>query len=82
MLLISHILIATASVLYTAYTFFAPSKNKLHVVYILIALTLLTGTYLIFTMPAHMAQTCQTGLVYLGVMLVGILAVRHRLAKI
>ena len=80
MILIFHILTAISSVLYTAYVFFYPSQSKLRISYLGLTLTILTGTYLVITKPAHLTQTCVTGLVYIGVMLAGILAVRHKLA--
>jgi len=80
MILLFHISVALLSVFYTAYLFFHPSKEKLNVSYALLALTIISGTYLIATKPATMTQTCTTGLVYVGVMLVGIKAVKYKLA--
>ena len=74
-----HILIALSSVFYTIYAFFNPSQNKLKLTYFLIGLTLATGTYLVFLKPAHLSQTCQTGLVYIAVMLIGIFATHKKL---
>lgn len=77
MMLATHIAIALISVIYTAYVYIAPSKAKLGGSYVLVALTVATGTWLIIANPAHMVQSCITGLVYLGVIFFGI-ALAHR----
>ncbi len=82
MLLISHIIIALFSLVYTLYLFFYPSKPGLITSYVLVALTVISGTALVIIKPAHMTQTCVTGLVYLAVIFSGIIAVHHKLAKI
>jgi hypothetical protein len=80
MVLIAHIAIALISVIYTAYVFFAPSQSKLKATYVLVALTIASGTWLIISNPAHMVQSCITGLAYLGVMFFGIAMARNKLA--
>lgn len=80
MILVTHILIALASVAYTTYVFFAPSQAKLRGSYAFIAATLLTGTYLVMQNPAHMLRSCLTGLAYTGIMTVGVYAVQRKLA--
>ena len=82
MILILHIAIALASIFYTAYVFFSPSKSKLIAVYSLVALTFISGFYLILIKPAHLAQVCQTGLIYLAAELVGIFATKNKLEKL
>lgn len=79
MLLPIHIIIATCSILVTVYTLFTPSKTKLYLSYILVALTFGTGFYLVVTKPAHLTQTCTEGLIYLGVMFAGIMRIKHKL---
>ena len=80
MVLSLHILIALSSVFYTAYVFFYPSQSKLRGSYLLLALTIVTGTYLVIAKPSNLTQICVTGLVYIGVMLAGILVVRRKLS--
>jgi hypothetical protein len=80
MILPLHITIALLSVIYTAYVYFAPSKRKLRVSYTLVALTVASGTWLVVANPAHMVQSCITGLTYLGVIFFGIALARHKLA--
>jgi hypothetical protein len=80
MILPIHIIIALSSVFYSIYAFFTPTKKKLYAIYALTALTIISGTYLVITHPGPMAEVCTTGLVYIGIMLVGIWAVHHKLA--
>jgi hypothetical protein len=79
-MLILHIIIALASIIYTAYVFFFPSRSKLMVTYPLLVLTLLTGSYLVWSSPAHLAETCVMGLAYLAIISVGIVAAHKKLA--
>ncbi|HEY4516402.1 MAG TPA: hypothetical protein VJG64_00485 [Candidatus Paceibacterota bacterium] len=82
MLLIMHVGVALASVGYTAYVFFYPSRTKLYSAYVLIAGTLLTGTVLVVQNPAHLPGACSTGLLYIAVMFVGIASIRTKLTRI
>jgi hypothetical protein len=82
MILPLHILIALASVVFTSYVFFVPSKLKLQISYALVGLTLASGTVLVVTSPAHMLQACVSGIVYVSVVSVAILAVRQKLARL
>jgi hypothetical protein len=81
-MLIPHIIIALSSIGFTGYVFLRPSKNKLYASYILVAATIATGTYLVMLMPSHMVSSCITGLIYLGVVMSGVLATRHKLEKV
>lgn len=76
-----HIIIASLSLIAAAAALLAPSRNKLYVVYALTALTIATGIYLIFVMPARMAAICESGLAYTAIMLLAIGAVYLRLGK-
>jgi hypothetical protein len=77
-----HVCIALSSVLFTTYLFVSPSKTKFYISYGLIGLTLASGTYLVVTMPAHIMSACESGLAYIGIMLFGLIAARHRLTKV
>lgn len=81
MILGLHIAIAIASVIYTGYIYFSPSQAKLRGSYVLTALTIASGTWLVAANPAHMVQACLTGLLYLGVMFLGIGLARHKLTN-
>lgn len=81
MVVLLHIFIALASIIAASIAYLSPSKAKLNFSYGLIALTFITGTYLVIMKPAHMVQTCFTGLVYLGVVSVAIIAAHRKLVK-
>lgn len=82
MIILLHVLIALASLGFTTYVYFAPSAGRLRLAYSLVGLTVASGVYLVLSKPANMVQACLTGLVYLAVVTVGILAARNKLAKI
>lgn len=75
-----HIFVALSSLVYATYLYFSPSLSKLRVSYTLVGLTLISGTYLVMSKPAHLLQACLTGLVYLGVVSVAIALARHKLS--
>ncbi len=81
MILITHIIIALVSVFYSTYLFMSPSKAKFNVSYGLVGMTLVTGSFLVFLQPSHMAQACISGLAYTAFVLVAIAAAKKRLAK-
>jgi hypothetical protein len=66
---------------HAGYVAFHPSKSKLNMSYFLIAMTFLSGSYLVFMKPAHMVQSCMMGLSYLGAISIGIAFARRKLAK-
>ncbi|MEI6477771.1 MAG: hypothetical protein WCO52_02190 [bacterium] len=76
-----HVLIALASVAYTTYLFFFPTQKGLQLAQALVGLTLISGTYLVIIMPAHMVQSCLTGLAYIGFVAVGLVLAKHRLVE-
>jgi hypothetical protein len=80
MMLPVHITIALLSLIYTAYVYFSPSRAKLRGAYVFVALVVTTGTWLIIANPAHMVQSCITGLLYLGVIFYGIHLTSNKLA--
>ncbi len=81
MFLLLHILVALTSVAQTTYLLFSPSKSKLHFTYTFVGLTLISGTYLGFSKPAHLVQTCVTGLIYIGVISAGIISTHRKLER-
>lgn len=80
MILLTHIVIALSSLFVTAYAFVTPTQNTLRLSYAFVALTIATGTYIAVANPTHMVQACVSGLIYTGVVLTGIVAVRRKLA--
>ena len=82
MLLIVHVGIALSSVVYTAWSFFRPSQIKLNICYVLVALTIGTGTALVFQYPASLPAACATGLLYLQVVAVGLIFVHRKVRQV
>jgi hypothetical protein len=78
MILSFHIFVALTSLIATGLAFVSPSQIKLRVSYGTVALTLISGSYLVATRPAHLAQSCAVGLAYITISFVGILAARHK----
>lgn len=64
-MLLIHILVATISVLYSAYTALTPTASKIRITLIMIALSLASGFVLVFTNHASISKVCISGLVYL-----------------
>ena len=77
MILLTHIMIALSSVIYTTILLLRPSQTKLFASYILVAATLASGIYLTVVNPASMLRTCTTGLVYVVIVTAGI-ALAHK----
>ncbi len=80
MILITHIVIALSSLVYTTYVLFSPSAKKLHASYALVGLTLATGTVLVIRNPSHLTQGCSTALLYVGIVTVAIVSAHRKLA--
>ena len=79
MILLTHIIVALTSLVCAAAAFLYPSRAKLNASYATVALTLISGTYLVISKPAHLTQTCAEGLVYLGIVSFGIIMARQKL---
>ncbi|HEV7454095.1 MAG TPA: hypothetical protein VGO07_02445 [Candidatus Saccharimonadales bacterium] len=80
MIIVLHILIALTSLVQTTYVYFKPSSRQLRASYLLVALTMLSGFYLVATRPGSIAQACSAGLVYLLVVSFGIAGATHKLS--
>lgn len=81
-MLLIHVIIAVSSIGFTGYTFLSPSKAKLLTSYIWVGLTLATGSYLVIVTPSHLVSACFTGLIYLGFVMSGIVAIHIKLARL
>jgi hypothetical protein len=81
-MVILHVGVALTSILYTAYIFFAPSYSKMRVTYGLVAATVITGTILAVSNPAHMPEACALGVAYLVGMFTSIALLRSKLTRI
>lgn len=80
MLVLMHVMIALSSIVFTAFTFFMPSKYKLRVSQALIALTLISGTYLVFTLRVNLLRVCLMGLVYTAIVSYALVLANRKLA--
>jgi multisubunit Na+/H+ antiporter MnhE subunit len=80
MILLTHIIIALSSVIYTTWLLFRPSQAKLYVSYALVGATLASGIYLTVVNPASMLRTCTTGITYIVIVTAGIAVARRKLA--
>ena len=80
MLVLIHVIIAFVSLGYTGFMYFNPSRARLRVSYSLVAATLGSGTILIATSRGHMLEACMMGFFYLGLVTLGIVSAKHKLA--
>lgn len=80
-MLLLHIIIALSSIGVTGVAFLNPSKAKLNIGYFFVALTLITGVYLMIVGHANLIRTCVTGLIYLGFVTVGLVSAHKKLAE-
>lgn len=64
MILVLHIVIAISSFACATYLLVRPSKRMFTVHYSLIAATLASGTYIVFSTRAPMLSACMSGLAY------------------
>jgi hypothetical protein len=81
MLLLTHVIIAISSIMYTAYLLVRTSKKRLQASYILCGLTLITGTALVWTSHSPLVPACVSGLVYFGFISSVVIAARKKLLK-
>jgi hypothetical protein len=81
MTLTIHIIIALLSIVLTTYAYIRPTHAVLRGGYAMVGLTLLSGFYLVWVTPSHMLQACTSGLLYVGVVSIGIIAARSKLAR-
>lgn len=75
-------IIAVLGIIWTTYGYMRPNRTNLRASYALVALTFVSGFYLVWNEPAQMIRACTTGLVYLGVVSIGIIATRRKLTAL
>jgi hypothetical protein len=80
MIILLHIIIAVLSMGHATFVYIKPTTGRLRATYVLAALTMASGFYLVFAAPARIAETCVLGLVYLAVVSFGIAGAVHKLA--
>lgn len=81
MLVVLHIFIAVTSLLYATALYLIPGKFLFSIQYLLVGLTLASGTYLLITSGAHILQACLSGVAYLGFVSILMVAAHERLAR-
>lgn len=81
MALIIHILIAITSIAFTTVLLISPSQTRFRINYVLIGLTLASGTYLVVSTNAAMLKACMSGLLYISVVTAGTIAAQYRYAR-
>lgn len=82
MILLLHIAIALSSIVLSTYVYFRPSRTALYSSYGLVGVTFISGFYMVMASPAHLMQACVSGLIYLGVVSLALLAARQKVAII
>ena len=65
MILITHILLATTSIIYASLTLISPSKTKLNITYLLTLGTIISGALMTIVSPQLLGRVCMTGVIYL-----------------
>jgi hypothetical protein len=81
MVLALHVLIALGSLIYTTYLYLRPTTAMFKPAYALLAATLTSGTYLVWSSKAPLLQACTTGLLYLSIVTVGIALAHKKLSE-
>jgi hypothetical protein len=82
MILLLHISIALATVIYATYLYARPVASRFPAAYGFIVATLASGTYLVVLSPAHLAQACVSGIVFVAVVMAVLLSARRKLAQV
>jgi hypothetical protein len=80
MIILFHVVVALSSIVMTSLAGLFPSVTKLRIGAVLIGVTLISGTYLVFSLHSSLMQSCVTGLAYLAVTLAGMVVGNYRLA--
>lgn len=81
LILVPHIILAITGIVITTFLLLAPTKKRLNLSGLFLAGTLITGTILVISSPAHMLQSCIMGLAYTAFVVGGIAIARKKLAK-
>jgi hypothetical protein len=82
MIIVLHVIIALASLVWVTIGYFRPTNTNLRLSYALIALTFLTGSYMVLMEPAQMLRACLSGVTYLAIASAGVLLTRRKIASL
>lgn len=80
MIILIHVIVAVLGIILTTFGYFRPTERNVRLSYTFVALTIISGFYLVWSEPAQMLHTCMSGLAYLTVVSVGIFATRRKIA--
>jgi hypothetical protein len=80
MILTTHIAIAILSIIITLVTYLKPTSAKIKMSYVAITSTVVSGTYLVFSLQSNILRTCVTGLLFVTVTSIITYAARTKLA--
>jgi hypothetical protein len=67
LLVFFHVLAALGSIIFTGFSAIKPSAQKQKISICLVASTLISGSYLVYSTHSNMLSSCETGLVYFAV---------------
>jgi fumarate reductase subunit C len=82
MIIVLHVIIALSSIAFTTVTFFMPSSLKINIAASLVAATLASGTYLVWSSHSRIIEACLMGLFYTAGVTYGIVAAQRKLTAI
>jgi hypothetical protein len=80
-IVLTHVIIAVASIALSSVTFFKPAMQRLIASYGLIIATVASGTYLLMTTPGNILKSCLAGLFYLTVISLVTIATHVRIRR-
>ncbi len=81
-IVLTHVIIALASIALSSFTFFKPTMKRLYASYGFIIATVASGTYLLISTPSHMLESCMMGLSYLTVVSIATIATHIRIRRL
>lgn len=81
-MIIFHIIVALASIIFTSLAYFALSPRALAGAYITAGATLASGIALVIMSPSSMLHVCLAGIAYLAVVSLGIMLARNRMQRL
>jgi hypothetical protein len=81
-IVLTHVIIALASIALSSFTFFKPTMKRLYASYGFIVATVASGTYLLVSTPSHILESCLMGLFYLTVVSIATIATHVRIRRL
>lgn len=82
MIIATHVIIAILGIIVTTYGYIRPSAASIRTSYVLVALTFASGFYLVVSQSASILHMCLSGIAYLSIVFVGILATKRKLVAL